>query len=199
MKKSAIFIYLAVLILAVVIFTWNKVGNSNSEDYKQNEQVSAIINEFSKEYGHEFILATKEIERSLYGKWQVGNTIGYSLRYDITGGSLDYAVIEISKDQLRIQYSDKTFSDPFTRQHDNPIFAYYQETLNQMKQDDFLDDYSGIEGLDPDTVGTVVIAMGLSSDSPDNYSYITTGFIIINDYIIAVRQSSFYQLQKIEQ
>jgi hypothetical protein len=199
MKKSTIFIYLAVLILAVVIFTWNKVGNSNSEDYKQNEQVSAIINEFSKEYGHEFILATKEIERSLYGKWQVGNTIGYSLRYDITGGSLDYAVIEISKDQLRIQYSDKTFSDPFTRQHDNPIFAYYQETLNQMKQDDFLDDYSGIEGLDPDTVGTVVIAMGLSSDSPDNYSYITTGFIIINDYIIAVRQSSFYQLQKIEQ
>lgn len=190
--------YLAVLILAAIIFTWNKAGNGNIKDYEQNEQVSAIINEFSKEYSHEFKLATKEIERSLYGKWQVGNTIGYSLKYDITGGSLDHTVIKISKDQLRIQYSNKTFSTPFTHQYDHPVFAYYQETLTQMKQDDFLDDYSGIEGLAPDTVGTVVIAMGLSPDSPDNYSYITTGFIIINDYIIAVRQSSFYQLQKIE-
>ena len=196
MKKITIFI--AVLIFSAVTFTWNNTSNSNSEDHKQNEQVSAIINEFSENYGHEFKLVTKEIEHSLYGMWQVGNTIGYSLKYNITGGALDYAVIEISKDHLFIHYSEKTFRDPFSDQHDNPVFAYYQETLNQMKQDDLLDDYSGIDGLDPDTVGTVIIAMGLPSDFPDKYDFITTKFIIVSDYVIAVSQSSFYRLQKIK-
>ncbi|SET95492.1 hypothetical protein [Lacrimispora sphenoides] len=59
-------------------------------------------------------MVTKEIEHSLYGMWQVGNTIGYSLKYNITGGALDYAVIEISKDHLFIHYSEKTFRDPFS-------------------------------------------------------------------------------------
>ncbi len=54
-------------------------------------------------------MVTKEIEHSLYGMWQVGNTIGYSLKYNITGGALDYAVIEISKDHLFIHYSEKNF------------------------------------------------------------------------------------------
>ncbi len=65
-----------------------------------------------------------------------------------------------------------------------------------MKQDDLLDDYSGIDGLDPATVGMVIIAMGLPSDYPDKYDFITTKFIIVSDYVIAVCQSSFYRLQK---
>lgn len=127
----------------------------------------------------------------------VGETIGYSLKYDITGGALDCAVIEISKDQLCIQYSEKTFEDSFSDKYDTPIFIYYQENLDKMKQDDFLDDYSGIEGLDLDTVGTIITVIGESINFHDMYEAITTKFIIINDRIIAVRQSTFYELQKI--
>ncbi len=211
MKKSILLLPLTFLVFIFMILIHGKTNMSNSEFYKNHKQISFLINKYSAEYDHELILATKEIEQKLYGKWQVGNTLGYSLKYDITGGALDNGKLDLSKNKFSItmrspvmKISDGKlrttgeFEDHIT-DYGSPVFAYYQETLNQMKQDDFLNDYSGIEGLNPDTVGTVIIAMGLSSDSTDNYSYITTGFIIINDYIIAVRQSSFYQLQKIEQ
>lgn len=79
----------------------------------------------------------------------------------------------------------------------NPVFAYYQETMEQMKQDDFLDNYSGIEGIKSNSIGTVIIAMGIPSDSSDIYEIVLTKFIIIEDYVIAVDQSSFYQLSQI--
>lgn len=195
MKKITISIVL--LILVIVIFRWNNVSNSGIENHKENEQVSIIIDNYSEKYGHEFKLNTKEIEHSLYGKWLVGETIGYSLKYDITGGALDYSVIEISEDQLSIQYSEKTFKDSYSDKYDTPIFIYYQETLDKMKQDDFLDNYSGIEGLDLDTIGTIVTVIGKSTNFHDKYEAIPIKFIIINDHIIAVRQSTFYKLQKL--
>ncbi len=66
-----------------------------------------------------------------------------------------------------------------------------------MKQDDFLDNYTGIDGIKPNTVGTVIIAMGIPSDSLDSYEIVLTKFIIIEDYVIAVNQSSFYELNQI--
>lgn len=82
MKKITIPIVL--LIFVAVIFKWNNVSNCRIKNHEN--------------YGHEFKLITKKIERSLYGKWLVEETIGYSLKYDITGGALYYSVIEISED-----------------------------------------------------------------------------------------------------
>lgn len=192
MKKITIPIVL--LIFVAVIFKWNNVSNSRINYHKENDQISIIIDNYSENYGHEFKLITKKIERSLYGKWLVGETIGYSLKYDITGGALYYSVIEISEDQLSIQYSYKTFKDSFSDKYDTPIFIYYQETLDKMKQDDFLDNYSGIKDLDLDTIGTIVTVIGKSTNFHDKYEAIPTKFIIINDHIIAVRQSTFYEL-----
>lgn len=196
MKKITISI--ALLILSTATFMRNYLSNSVGEYLKQNVQVTAIITELCDSYGHEFKLTTNEIENILYGKWLVEDTIGYSLKYDITGGSLDYAEIEISKDQLCIKFSEKTFSDPFSKVYSNIVFVYYQETLNNMKQDDYLDDYSGIEDLDPDTMGTIVSVIGAPIGSSNKYEAITTKFIIINDNIVAVRQSTFYNLLKID-
>lgn len=92
MKKLVLFIPLAVLIFIAVILIDGKTSISNSEAYENNKQISALINEYSAEYEYEyeFKLATKEIEQILYGKWQVGDIgdpdVGYSLKYDITGG-----------------------------------------------------------------------------------------------------------------
>lgn len=67
-----------------------------------------------------------------------------------------------------------------------------------MKVDNYLDEYSGMAELDPDTVGTIISVIGVPTDSPEKYEAITTKFIIINDNIIAVQQSTFYKLIKIE-
>lgn len=202
MKKLVLFISLAVMIFIAVILFNGKTSISNSEAYEGNKQISALINEYSSEYDHEFKLATKEIEQILYGKWQVGDIgdpdVGYSLEYDITGGALDNATIEISKGQFNIYYSDLTFKDAFSTQYKKPVFAYYNETLEQMAKDNMLGNYSGIEGIKPDTMGTVVVAMAISPHT-NEYDFITTDFIIINDYVIAVDMNSFYQLERIEQ
>lgn len=200
MKKLILFIPLAVLIFIAVILIDGKTSISNSEAYEDNKQISALINECSVEYGHEFKLATKKIEQILYGKWQVGDAgVGYSLKYDITGGALDNGTIEISKDLFNIYYSDLTFKDAFSTLYKKPVFVYYNESLEQMAKDDMLGNYSGIDGIKPDTVGTVVVAIAISSHSKNEYDYITTKFIIINNYVIAVDEYSFYQLQRIEQ
>lgn len=210
MKKTIIFTSLAVLFFINVILINGKASPSNSESLGNNEQITSLINKYSEEYNHELKLATKEIEQRLYGEWQIGGTLGYSLKHNVTGGALENGKLDLSKDI----YSITTFSpvlknsdgkilttgdfEDYTIVFKNPIFLYYQETLEQMKQDDFLDNYSGIEDIDPDTVGMIIIAMGLPSDSSDKYEFITTKFIIINDHIIAVRQSTFYKLQKID-
>ena len=148
----------------------------------------------------------KEIEKKLFGKWKVEETLGYSLKYDVTGGALDDGKLDLSKDTLIIYRLHSVLDEKLlttgefeyiSTTYKNPVFAYYQETMGQMKQDDFLDNYTGIDGIKPNTVGTVIIAMGIPSDSLDSYEIVLTKFIIIEDYVIAVNQSSFYELNQI--
>ncbi len=71
-----------------------------------------------------------------------------------------------------------------------------------MAEDDFLDNYSGIKGINPDTIGTVVVLLELF-DVPEKsiHEYRVSGlkFLLIDDYVIAVNMSTFYQLQRIGQ
>jgi hypothetical protein len=68
-----------------------------------------------------------------------------------------------------------------------------------MAKDKLLGNYSGIEGIDPETMGTVVVGRGILSHYTDEYGFISTKFILINDYVIAVDMYSFFQLQRYEQ
>lgn len=194
MKKLIPFIPLTVLIFIAVMFINGKTTMSNSESYRDNKLISALINEYSVEYDHDFELATKEIEQILYGKWQVGDTIGFSLKYDITGGALDNGSIEISKEHfIRLTQSG------LKHEYKNPVFMYYNETLQQMAKDELLANYSGIEGIKSDTMGTVIVAIAISPYSLNEYEFMATKFIIIKNYVIAEDANSFYQLQRIEQ
>ncbi|WP_162862518.1 hypothetical protein [Acetivibrio cellulolyticus] len=193
MKKLVLFIPLVVLIFISVILINGKTNISNSEAYEDNKQISALINGYSTEYNHEYKFATKKIEQILYGKWQVGDTVGYSLKYDITGGALDNGTIELSK----THFIKSTLSGSMY-EYKKPVFVYYNETVEQMAKDDILGNFSGIEGIKPDTMGTVVVVMAISPHSINEYDFISTKFIIINNYVIAVDMYSFYQLQKCE-
>ncbi len=69
-----------------------------------------------------------------------------------------------------------------------------------MAGDDFLDNYSGIKGTNPDTIGTVVALLELfdvPAKSIHEYRISGLKFLLIDDYVIAVNMSTFYQLQRI--
>ncbi|MDL2302210.1 hypothetical protein LJC58_07640 [Lachnospiraceae bacterium OttesenSCG-928-D06] len=209
MKKIIIITSLAMLFLINIILINGRASTSISEAYENNEQITTLIDKYSEEYNHQFKLATKELEQRIYGNWKIGETLGYSLKENITGGALYSGKLELSKDIYSIttlspvlyNKDGKTLTtnefEDYTIVFQKPAFMYYQETIDQMKQDDFLENYSGIEDIDPNTVGTVIIAIGLPSDSSGDYELVTTKFIIIDNHVIVVRQSTFYQLEKI--
>ena len=206
MKKKLVFMALMLaLFISILVFS-GKARASNSELYENDKQIITLLEDYEKEYNHTFKLATKEIEKKLFGKWKVEETLGYSLKYDVTGGVLDDGKLDLSKDTLIIYRLHSVLDEKLlttgefeyiSTTYKNPVFAYYQETMGQMKQDDFLDNYTVIDGIKPNTVGTVIIAMGIPSDSLDSYEIVLTKFIIIEDYVIAVNQSSFYELNQI--
>ena len=206
MKKKLVFMALMLaLFISILVFS-GKARASNSELYENDKQIITLLEDYEKEYNHTFKLATKEIEKKLFGKWKVEETLGYSLKYDVTGGALDDGKLDLSKDTLIIYRLHSVLDEKLlttgefeyiSTTYKNHVFAYYQETMGQMKQDDFLDNYTGIDGIKPNTVGTVIIAMGIPSDSLDSYEIVLTKFIIIEDYVIAVNQSSFYELNQI--
>ena len=206
MKKKLVFMALMLaLFISILVFS-GKARASNSELYENDKQIITLLEDYEKEYNHTFKLATKEIEKKLFGKWKVEETLGYRLKSDVTGGALDDGKLDLSKDTLIIYRLHSVLDEKLlttgefeyiSTTYKNPVFAYYQETMGQMKQDDFLDNYTGIDGIKPNTVGTVIIAMGIPSDSLDSYEIVLTKFIIIEDYVIAVNQSSFYELNQI--
>lgn len=213
MKKIIIITSLvAVFFVNIILISGRESKESTSirESYENNEQITALIDKLSDEYNHQLKLATEELEKRILGKWLIGETLGYSLKENVTSGALDDGKLELSKDIYSITILSPVLNiidgkaltigkfEDYTTVYQKPVFMYYEETLEQMKQDDFLGNYSGIEDIDSDTVGTIIVAMGLPLDSLDNYEPIKTKFIIVNDHIIAVRQSTFYNLEKIQ-
>lgn len=222
LKKHILWVISGVCLLAVAIiilaprFTKTKEVLLAEQNIASNEEISdeeltaaTLLNEYSAKYGHKFKPATEEIKQKLYGTWEVGDGLGYSLKYDITGGALDEGKLQVSKDRFDIttigpilkSENEKTFvlgHRYSTKSYQEPIFAYYEETLATMKRDVFLDCYSGIEGLDPQTLGQVVIAIAKDSSFADEYMHIEPSFLIIDDYVIAVNQSSFYELERMK-
>jgi hypothetical protein len=208
-KKIILFIPFTLLFILAIIFTNEKNNISNSQGYKDNKEINALLSEYSVENGHEFQFTTKKIEKTLYGKWQVkdDSEVGRSLKYDITGDALYKGKLELSKELFSRTTPTAVWDsemkttgeyEDYTVSYKNPVFVYYNETLGEMAQDDFLDNYSGIEGLSSETMGTVIVALGMSTKSMNKYEIINMKFILVNDYVIAVNMSTFYQLQRIE-
>jgi|GEM_PF-2129887 len=202
MKNIILLISFIIIISTSVVIISEKTGESNSEIYKENEEVTALMRELHAEYGHDFQFATKKIEKQLYGKWQVtDNDLGYSLKYDVTGDGLREEILELSKELVSRSDPGDDYGD-YIFTYESPVLVYYNETLGEMAEDDFLDNYSGIKGINPDTIGTVVVLLELF-DVPEKsiHEYRVSGlkFLLIDDYVIAVNMSTFYQLQRIGQ
>ena len=57
---------------------------SNSERY-YNEEVRSVINYYEVRYHHSFIPVTTEIEKDLYGVWQIKECVGVMEKSDSQG------------------------------------------------------------------------------------------------------------------
>ena len=190
MKKLAV-LFLALIVGAAIYFVYDaKIADRQAP--VSNDEMVAILSKYDIQLPSEFSVITKEIKNKLYGEWMVvDTTVGYSLKYDITGGHLDDGFLHIS--QEKYEETMTVFMEPLIDSYPSPVFIYYAETLSEMSKDEILN-YSGIEGMDPETVGMVVLGFAFSDYSPNAYDLIPTKFILINDYVIAVRADSFYKL-----
>lgn len=156
------------------------------------DEIVSILSKYNISGSNEITYLPSDMLKQLYGKWKVGNSIGYSLKYDITGGQLDDGEIYISaKNYEEVR---NAYKDPLYKNYLFPVFISYNATLDEMAKDEMLN-YSGIEGVDPKTIGTVVLSFGLSDKN--TYDLIPTKFLLINEYVIAVHSHSFYQLDRV--
>lgn len=193
MKKRYLSLCGIFTVLAFVLLI-NKNSKSNSEKYS-NEQIYTLMDDYKKEYDHTFQMATKEIEKKLYGKWLVENDIGYDTSVTITGDALFKATVDISEDHYStltragVRYGSQAF------QYKKPVFAYYNETFGDMTKDHMLH-FSELKEIDNSQLGTVIIVMGLTASG--QYDVMSERFIILGDKIIVESQQSYYELKRIE-
>ena len=191
--KKIIVLFFALIASAAICFAYG-VRFDDKQASISDDEIDAILSKYDIQLPAELAVITKETENKFYGKWIVlDDSLGYSLKYDITGGQLFGGFLYISKE--KIEEIMTVMHEPYIKSYLSPIFMYYSETLNEMSTDELLN-YSGIEELDSETVGIIILGFALSDYSPDNYDLIPTKFILIDDYAIAVRDHSFYKLEK---
>lgn len=192
MKKIAV-LFFALIASVTICFTYG-VKSDDKQAAISEDEIIAIFSKYDMSFPAELALLTKEMEDKLYGEWKASSEgFGYSLKYDITGGQLCDASLYISKEKY--EETLNAYKEPIVKSYLSPVFMYYSETLCKMAEDELLN-YSGIEELSSETVGMVILGFALSNHSPDNYDLIPTKFILIDDYVIAVREHSFYKLEK---
>ena len=194
MKKRWLLLFAVFTMLAFILLV-NKSSKSNSEKYS-SEQIYTLIDNYEKEYNHTFQLATKEIEKKIYGKWLAESDIGYDTSETITGDALFKATVDISEDYYSVLTKAGVRYGSQAVQYKKPVFAYYNETFSDMAKDDMLH-FSDLKEIDSSQLGTVIIVIGITDSG--QYDFMSERFIILGDKIIVQSQQSYYELKKIEE
>ena len=154
------------------------------------EEAHAMLQARDSKTDKELRPISREMREKLYGYWKVLDGIGYSLKYDITGGQLDGAMINISQSEYK---EERVLSQ---RQYRVPAFLYYTETMEEMKEDELFN-FSGIEGVDADEECIIILPFGQETVEGD-YEYLRIAFLLIDEYVIAVDHDSFFELERIQ-
>ena len=153
------------------------------------EEAHAMLQARDRKPDKELMPISREMRERLYGHWKVLDGLGYSLKYKITNGRLCDGTIYISQSE----YREENILIP--RQYYNPIFLYYTETMEEMKEDELFN-YSGIEGMDADEECVVIFAFGQEVVGGD-YEYLRMEFLLIDEYVVSVHLDSFHGLENI--
>lgn len=155
----------------------------SKSEINNNEYTQSIIDDYSEKYGHEFGLASVELENQLYGVWQAKEFVGgdNSLRVYWDGFYND--IVIFSEDAWFYGESP----------HYKPVYALYSADFEELKQniewkDNRYEDYTAIVGI------------AVSSEKNNNLGSTEQRilkFIIMEDHIIIERNGSYFRLEKV--
>ncbi|MDE5696822.1 MAG: hypothetical protein K2I96_05335 [Lachnospiraceae bacterium] len=118
---------------------------SNSERY-YNEEVRSVIDYYETKYHHSFIPATTEMEKNLYGVWQIKECVGIMEESDSRGEGMVGDMIIFSENAW-ISGGTPSFK---------PVYVYYESCAGETGADSFFENVIWINGLDADWNGKVL-------------------------------------------
>ena len=106
----------------------------------------SVINYYEVRYHHSFIPVTTEIEKDLYGVWQIKECVGVMEKSDSQGEGVVGDMIIFSENAW-ISNGIPSFK---------PVYVYYELDAEDVKPDSFLGNVIWINGWDADWNGKVI-------------------------------------------
>ncbi len=171
----------------------SKVGHSLITEISGAALWDAYISISDEKYGERL---SKKYILSKFPKSEVIRKIAARKMYSLIGMKLiEYEKIA-QKDIFRDVYDEITLE--YIDLYERPKYMYYTETLDELATDENFY-FSGIEGVSGDTEATIIIVFAYENPRQDlKRMSMATKFILVDDYVIGVRQDSFYELRKID-
>ena len=162
---------------------------SNSERY-YNEEVRSVINYYEVRYHHSFIPVTTEIEKDLYGVWQIKECVGVMEKSDSQGEGVVGDMIIFSENAW-ISNGIPSFK---------PVYVYYELDAEDVKPDSFLGNVIWINGWDADWNGKVIA--GIETEKNAKYGLghqqeEPIKMIMTDDSLIIEQGGLYFKTQKI--
>ena len=171
----------------------SKVGHSLATEISGAILDDAYISISDEKYEEKL---SKTYILSEFPKSEVIRKIAAREMYSLIGMKLiEYEKI-VQKDIFRDVYDEITLE--YIDLYERPKYMYYTETLDELATDENFY-FSGIEGVSGDTEATIIIVFAYENPRQDlKRMSMATKFILVDDYVIGVRQDSFYELRKID-
>ena len=190
-KKIAVYcIFLSiVIVMTTIIFVNMHCRDRESVSrLNHNERTILVTSDLEAQYGHTFKLASRETEKKIYGIWQADDIIGYDNTARYQGDGLRGSIVVFYEDAFI--YSGTSWH--------KPVFAYYQELIEDMSSDPFLN-LTCLEDMTAKSIGTVIVVLNAEPNRKygSAFSDEQLKLIIIDDVLIMESQSSYFKLTKI--
>lgn len=163
---------------------------SNSERRYFNKETGSFIKHHTAKYHHSFIPATTEMEKNLYGVWQIKECVGIMGGSDFRGEGMVGDMIIFSENAW-ISDGIPSFE---------PVYVYYESCAGEVKTDSFFENVVWINGWDADWNGKVIA--GIETEKNAKYG---SGhrqeepfkMIMTDDSLVIEKGGVYFKTQKV--
>lgn len=189
--------YFGKLLLAIIMITIFLLGLlgmkgtqlSNSEKW-DNEECRNILLNHASQFPCDFEVASKEIERRIYGVWQVKEFVGYdnSTQYQWDGYEGDIFI-----------FDKNAWIDGGVPEY-KPVYYCYTANISQLSTEDFLDvTWTGESYEDKEGILTIAVCSQKNKKFSSAVDVETLKFIICGDVLIMEKNGSYFKLERVGQ
>lgn len=187
-KKSLCIIVVIISLVSLFgLMMAKKILPSNSDKWN-DEECQSILTNYSSRFPCDFETATNDIEKKIYGVWQVKEFVGYdnSVRYQWDGYNGD---IIIFCQNAWIDNGIPEFA---------PVYFCFATNMSELSSEDFLDvtwtdsRYENKEGI---------LTIAICSEKNEKFGSAVDvepmQFIICDDVLIMEKNGSYFELEKV--